>query len=435
MSARSSAAAARPPRLDNSCYVPDIISADGPIPDRPGGEAMTLADLSERFALVDFASVHRLLADDVDACRLAGPGSDGLGPISLRAGAETITIRPGRPVTIVDGEAPDAVAVVEFVSPRAFTDFYYELRSVPGAQVTGGVRYATGGFAEFDAWEPALRALYQGRPVYDPTVVDRDRMHRVFTHGVDDVAEIGAFVREFGFAVVRSVFTTDEVARIDSAIAQLERDSTPNTPGTWWTTGPDGEGYPCQIHYTTMKAPDIAWIDDDPRMTALRDATYPGLTCHPDRGNGTFAVLKRPGAHAGLTNLPWHIDCGLGGHTLTCPGLHIGIQLTGSNPELGAFSLLAGSHESSVRRDVINGGDLPVVVVTTQPGDVTLHVPHLMHAAPAPKSDGRGRRTLYLGFGRQEVHDVVGPGQSFDDLISATSEDGYVTFDDGARAD
>ncbi|MFZ9483265.1 MAG: phytanoyl-CoA dioxygenase family protein, partial [Ilumatobacteraceae bacterium] len=259
--------------------------------------------------------------------------------------------------------------------------------------------------------------------------VDRSRMTQVFTHGVDPVEEIGAFVREYGFAIVRNVFTQEEITAIDAAISRLERESSPDSPGTWWTTGPDGEGYPCQIHYVTDKAPDVAWIDDDERMTSLRDATIPGLVCHPDRMNGTFAVLKRPGASAGLTNLAWHIDCGLGGHTVTCPGLHIGVQLTESNPAKGAFSVLAGSHDSSVRRDVIDGSDLPVVVVSTQPGDVTIHITHVMHAAPAPVGDGQGRRTLYLGYGPQIAHDLIGPGQSFDDLISQTSDDGYVSFE------
>jgi hypothetical protein len=390
---------------------------------------MTLSDLSERFAVIDFEAVHAALAADQDACALAGPGTDGLGPIVMRLGEHAVTVEPGRPVRIHPGARPGAEVDIEFASPRAFTDFYHELRTAPGAQVTGSVTYRIGGYAHFDAWEPALRALYQRRSVYDPSSVDRSRMTQVFTHGVDPVEEIGAFVREYGFAIVRNVFTQEEITAIDAAISRLERESSPDSPGTWWTTGPDGEGYPCQIHYVTDKAPDVAWIDDDERMTSLRDATIPGLVCHPDRMNGTFAVLKRPGASAGLTNLAWHIDCGLGGHTVTCPGLHIGVQLTESNPAKGAFSVLAGSHDSSVRRDVIDGSDLPVVVVSTQPGDVTIHITHVMHAAPAPVGDGQGRRTLYLGYGPQIAHDLIGPGQSFDDLISQTSDDGYVSFE------
>ncbi|MCU0274901.1 MAG: phytanoyl-CoA dioxygenase family protein, partial [Acidimicrobiales bacterium] len=162
----------------------------------------------------------------------------------------------------------------------------------------------------------------------------------------------------------------------------------------------DGVGRVCQIHYTTERAPEIAWIDRDERMTALVDASVPGLLPHADCGNGHFAVLKRPGASGGLTDLPWHLDCGLGGHTLLCPGLHIGIQLTASEPGVGAFAVLAGSHASSVRRGAIDEETWPVVVVHTRPGDVTIHDPHLMHAAPPPQGGGGGRRTLYLGYGQ-----------------------------------
>lgn len=38
--------------------------------------------------------------------------------------------------------------------------------------------------------------------------------------------------------------------------------------------------------------------------------------------------------------------------------------------------------------------------VDTARGDVTVHVRHVVHAAPPPAGTGTGRRTLYLGFGR-----------------------------------
>jgi len=391
---------------------------------------MSIAELSRRFEVVDLVAVHHGL--DAERRLLAGPGSRGLEPLALCVGDRSVTIVPGEPVTIVDGIAEGATCVVTFVDAAAFSDFFNELRTVPGAHLAGATRLERGDFGMFHGWEPALRALYQGRPVYDPATVDWDRIDTVFT-AEDDPAAVGAFVREYGFAVVRSVFDADEIAAIDTAIARLAAESTPETFGTWWTVGSDGEPLVCQMKYTTMRAPEIAWIDTDERMTRLVEATYPGLESHPDRESGTFAVLKQAGATEGLTNLPWHIDCGLGGHTLMCPGLHIGIQLTASNERLGAFRVLPGSHESSVRwAGEIDGWR--TVTVATEPGDITVHVPHALHAAPPPTADGPARRTLYLGFGRPEALELIGPGRAFDDLMSTTADDGFVRFDPDGTA-
>lgn len=392
---------------------------------------MTLAHISALFPEVDFVDSHRRLA--VDDCRrgAAGAGTSGLAPIALVVDGAAVTIRPGTSVEIVEGIDEDATCVVVFHSASDYADFHNELRSVTGVHLSGAITYERGGYGEFDGWEPALRALYQGRPVYEPT--DHDAVHaaRTFVHGVDPVEVVGFHVRTHGFAIVRGVFGAEEIAALDAAVTRLEQESTPDTPGTWWTTDADGVDRPCQIHYTTQRSPEMAWIETDVRMTALVEASIPGLVPHPDRGNGVFAVLKHPGARGGMTDLPWHIDCGLGGHTLLCPGLHIGVQLTASTPGVGAFAVLAGSHESSVRRAEVDESTWPVVVVDTRPGDVTIHVPHVFHAAPPPTGDGPGRRTLYLGYGRQEAYDVIGPGRSFDDLLSDTADDGFVSFDEG----
>jgi len=382
---------------------------------------MGVEDISTRFDLVDFVSTHASLAHDTARLALSGPGTRGLAPIAFVLGDDAVTFMPGDSTAIVTGVHDAATCVVQFCDERSFSDFFHELRTAPGAHMTGGVTYDRGGFGMFDEWEPSIRAVYQGRVVFDPANVDRTRITQVFTFDDDSDIDIGRFVTEFGFAVVRNVFSTDEIADMNTSISRLEIAATSDTPNTWWTTTPEGSEVPCQIHYATMRAPEIAWVEHDPRVTRLVRACLPDLVAHSDRMNGHFAVLKRPGARTGLTDLTWHIDCGLGGHTLLCPGLHIGIQLTASNPELGAFSVLAGSQFSSVRRAAVDTDTWPVVTVDTQPGDVTIHVPHVMHAAPPPTTTGDGRRTLYLGFGQPLAHDIIGAGNSFDDLLATTN--------------
>jgi len=381
---------------------------------------MGVEDVSQRFELIDFLDVHTSLSDDTVRLALSGPGTKGLAPITFCLASVAVTFLPGESTKIVLDATEGATCVVRFRDERAFSDFFHELRSAPGAHVTGGIIFERGSFGMLDDWEPAIRAIYQGRPVFDPTCIDRSRIDREFMFNEDSDTDIGHFVSEFGFAVVKKVFTANEIDEMNAAIRELELRATDDSPNTWWTTTPDGTDVPCQIHYATLRAPDIGWVEHDARVTRLLKACFPGLVAHSDRMNGHFAVLKRPGARAGLTDLTWHIDCGLGGHTLLCPGLHIGIQLTASNPELGAFKVLAGSHFSSVRRASVDVDTWPVVTVSTEPGDVTIHVPHVMHAAPPPTTTGEGRRTLYLGFGQPLAHDIIGAGNAFDDLLASS---------------
>lgn len=380
-----------------------------------------------RFAPQELRAVHHAAVDDAARRRLAGRGTQGLGPITMRVGDDVLTLHPGDEVTVRDGADPDAQVAVDFTSPEAFSDFSHELLTAAGLHVTSGVQYRTGGYVELAAWEPALRALYHGRPVFDPAAIDVTDASRTFQWGDDDAA-LASFIERYGWAHVRGVLSAEEIAEISAEVARAEAAARPDRPGSWWTRDADGNELPCQLHYLGLTSSIIAALDDDPRVRRLLSLTGMGLVPHPDRSLGTFAVLKRASAADGLTNLPWHVDCGLGGHPLTCPGVHIGVQLTASNPRLGAFSIVAGSHASSVRQDHIDLATWPVVTVDTQPGDITLHVQHALHAAPAPEDPHDGRRTLYLGFSPPELLDVIGPGQAFDDLITQTSADGHVTF-------
>lgn len=369
-------------------------------------------------------------ADDPDRRRLAAAGARGLAPLTLRVGGDACTLRlDGAEVTAAPGSDPEAGCVVTFRGADEVAWFVAELTSAPGAHVLGHVTYAVGGYPEFDQWEPALRALLHGRPVFDPAAVDRSRLHRDFTVDSADT-DIGAHFAEFGFAVVRDVFTTAEVDALNAEIDALIASAEPGTPHTWWTRRSDGSDALCQYHYAGLASAVVGALDDDPRTHRFAALADSGQQPCGDAGNGHFVVQKHAEATEGLTDLPWHIDCGLGGHPVNCPSLHVGVQLTPSNPATGAFMVVPGTHRSSVRRpDGAVPDDWPVVTVDTRPGDVTLHATHILHAAPHPTTGGPARRTLYLGYKRPEARAWLGERRSFDDYLFAP--DGHVRFPPG----
>jgi ectoine hydroxylase-related dioxygenase (phytanoyl-CoA dioxygenase family) len=101
-----------------------------------------------------------------------------------------------------------------------------------------------------------------------------------------------------------------------------------------------------------------------------------------------------------------------------CPSLQIGIQLDPASAATGRLHMLGGSHRcSSHQLDPGDQQELPVVALDTEPGDVTVHFGHLLHAAPPPTGRGPGRRALYVSYVSPATLEYVGPGHGYNDVL------------------
>ena len=54
-------------------------------------------------------------------------------------------------------------------------------------------------------------------------------------------------------------------------------------------------------------------------------------------------IIKNPDMTEGLSDLPWHRDCGMGGHAVTCPVLICSLFIAPATPETGELRVLPGS--------------------------------------------------------------------------------------------
>ena len=61
----------------------------------------------------------------------------------------------------------------------------------------------------------------------------------------------------------------------------------------------------------------------------------------PDEG-----LVKPLGIVRGLSDLPWHKDCGQGQHSYKCSGLTCGISVTGADRVSGALGVIPGSRHT-----------------------------------------------------------------------------------------
>ena len=371
------------------------------------------------FAPVDFDRFHdaelpRRIAAGNGA--LAAGDLRGVPPLAVRlAGGSAWTYVPSAETVAVVAGDQDAATVAELEAP-AWSDYANELRTCFGLLYAGQVSFPRGGFDGLVRWEPALRALFHGRPIYDPARVDvPDDLTRSFTLADDGWRD---FFARCGFVHLRGVFTPGEVDALAGEAERLFERATPGDGRSWWATRVGGEEVCCRVTYTTLGSEPIAAMAEDARIRQLAELGPPGLVPTLDCLDGFALVVKQPGAVEGLADLPWHQDCGLGGHPVICPGIQIGVQLDAATAETGQLHVLAGSQGTSCHqlRDA-DERQLPVAVLDTEPGDVTVHDPHTLHAAPPPTGTGHGRRALYASFVRPETVAYVGPGRAYNDVL------------------
>jgi hypothetical protein len=214
---------------------------------------------------------------------------------------------------------------------------------------------------------------------------------------------------------VKGVISAEEMAVANAEVARLAALATPGDDQSWFVETDDGQQL-CRLVYATQRSEPLKALEQDPRITRLAALLDPSLRCAPDRMEGSAVLIKVPGKTRGLSNIPWHQDCGTGGHAIFCPSVSMGIQLTGSSPETGNLLMVPGSHGQTLpyRWDAQEG--VPVVEVDTEPGDVTVHIQDVMHASPQPTAQG-GRRTMYVTHYPATLWDHIGPGEAYNDLV------------------
>ena len=73
-------------------------------------------------------------------------------------------------------------------------------------------------------------------------------------------------------------------------------------------------------------------------------------TCSAQRrtDNLVEALFKPIGVTEGISDIPWHKDCGIGRHSYECCGMTVGISVTGADETSGQLRVLAGSHRALV---------------------------------------------------------------------------------------
>ena len=376
------------------------------------------------FAALDFAAFHqrdlpRRIAAGHGA--LAAPAAERLGSLAFRLpDGAAWTYRPtANGVALEAGDGADTVIALDH---DAWEGLAHDYESAPGLLYAGRVRCLRGDAMQFVGWEPALRALYHGRPCHDPRAplvdgagrpLDPDRRFAA----CDDLAEMAEFLRTAGFVVVRGLFGADEIARFVAEARELAAEARKGDKLSWWAKTARGEEVLCRVTRAIEK-PHLATLFGDERLARIVRAAEPSLEPRVGEGSGVAVIYKNPGVAEGLSDLPWHRDCGMGGHAILCPVVICSVYLTRADRETGELAFLPGSHRTSLGYLDARSAPPGAVRCEAAPGDVTIHYGDVMHAAPPPSRDDLPayRISAITGWTRPGARPHTGAG-SYNDVL------------------
>jgi ectoine hydroxylase-related dioxygenase (phytanoyl-CoA dioxygenase family) len=373
------------------------------------------------FSPIDFEQFHRVELPALLAAgrrHLVTRAAAGLGSIALRlADGAAYTYRPyDTSIEIAAGE--DAADTVIETDLESWQGLVHELEAPAGLLYARRVRCLRGNPIDLMAWESALRALYNGRPPYDPanqTLTDRSGHaldpQATFTLASDQ-QEMSHFLSATGYLFVRDVFHSEETAAFLDEAQQLQREARQGDKLSWWGRNAAGDEVLTRVTRGATR-PRLATLPTDARVRRLKDLADESAVQKKGEGDGVTVIFKRPNMAEGLGDLPWHRDCGMGGHAVMCPTLVISAYLTAATPESGELAMLPGSHRASFNaHDQRPDLTAHAAHFCAQPGDVSLHYSDTVHAAPPPTDVQRDRYRIsaIVAFARPDARHHRGEG-------------------------
>ena len=364
-----------------------------------------MIDLDEMFdsLLPDAIAVHGGLA-------ARGVAYKELPALGLDAGERRVTLHPSQGSLAMEKGLAGA-GVVASLAPDALSDLVQDAQSTMGLAMTSRVKIAAGNINDWIGWEPALRALLDGRKVHetgDVTFTDLDGreldLDRTFT--VDDNRdEIAHFLEQTGYLHVRDVFDESEMTAIAADIDEWIVKATPDDGESWWAVDEHGVNQAVRVLFFYEKSAALQDLVNDARFQWIGE-----LTGDAHRHKGSAEGLVKPlGIVRGLSDLPWHKDCGQGRHSYNCSGLTCGISVTGASRTSGALGVIPGSHRANTMATGRDPKlDLQPKLLETNTGDITVHCSDTLHRAHPPVE--RPRHVVYTSFGLQPLPgDVITP--------------------------
>jgi hypothetical protein len=347
-----------------------------------------------------------LMADRADVA-VPGAREMELRPIALVVDGDTWVLAFDGDRFSVDraGEPPAEAATVAGLDAQQVEDVVNDVRTPVGFLAGGDLDVRAGRFEALLDWSVVLRSLIDGRPIHTPgavTFADPDGgpldLARSFTLD-DDPAEVAHHLAEAGCLHLQGVFGEDEMAAVSTEMDAAASHYTPGDGNSWWARTHAGDERLVRMQTFHEVSPTTARLLQDDRLLGLARLTDDGHRLGKPGGNQSLveALVKPIGIVEGISDVPWHKDCSLGGHSYRCCSLTVGISVTGADAASGQLRVVPGSHRTLTWPSFVRPGfDLEPMDLPTQTGDVTVHLSCTLHMSQPPVS--AERRVMYTDF-------------------------------------
>lgn len=281
----------------------------------------------------------------------------------------------------------------------ALSDLIQDRQTPMSLAMNSRVKLERGSFDDWILWEPIWRALMDGRVVHEPGMVTMHNadgepldVTRTFTLD-DDRDEAAHFLEQAGFLHIRNAFNVDEMAVLATDIDTAIAEATPDDGASWWASNADGDDMAVRVLFFQERSETFRKMLTDERLLWIGDLPGDG---HEKSMSGE-GLVKPLGITRGLSDLPWHKDCGQGRHSYMCSRLTVGISVTGADRLSGALGVVPGSHRANTSHFLEKGMDLQPMMLETATGDLTVHCSDTLHRAHPPVE--RPRKVIYTDFG------------------------------------
>jgi hypothetical protein len=241
-----------------------------------------------------------------------------------------------------------------------------------------------------------------------------------------DATGIDDFFLEHGFAVIRSLFTEEELHALDVELQRQQRrlldGELPERCGTVILDDPDavvdGEPFAHYVcHVTEVSELARAASYQPPLVATVRRLLGPEAWLLEDDRFGVVYQDARPGRGSGYSRIGWHSDTQSGPHLDIWPSVAFTIHIDATSPQNGFLRVLPGSHRGTTDEMPLGFEHVPgELALFCGRGDVLLHHSDLWHGAARATADGvDGRRRHVRGgwYGGARL----APGHGLDDFV------------------
>jgi hypothetical protein len=278
-------------------------------------------------------------------------------PIVFDVDGAVWTLSADTRVAIERGARADAKAHVQ-LSREQFDDLVSDQQTFMSMWAANKLRQEKGNVGHCLDWWLVLRAAIDGVPIHVPgavTFADRNGapldLNRSFRPD-DDVEDMRNFLHEAGFLHVRGVFGTEEMRVISADMDTAVPHYSEGDGRSWWARTDAGETRLVRMQGFDRESETVHGLLDDDRFLSLARIPGAGHEFGRKRAQNRIEALFKPiGVTEGISDIPWHKDCGIGRHSYECCGMTVGISVTGADDVSGQLRVIAGSHRALVWSD------------------------------------------------------------------------------------